>query len=140
LDGEFRISGVLEGPRKDGKFLVSWEGYASSGNTWEPRSNLPEDIEDMWVRSSDEESPAKSPAKSPAMSPEALAKFHRVRAVLHGSRASVALAAATNATLVSTGDPPTAAEGDDSSDSSGDDVPIAAELSGLSPAQWAAAS
>ena len=48
LQGEYEISRILEGPRKDGKYLVSWEGYGSDGNTWEPRCNLPDDIDDMW--------------------------------------------------------------------------------------------
>ena len=44
------MSGVLLGPRKeDNKYLVSWEGYGDSGNTWEPRSNIREEIYDYWV-------------------------------------------------------------------------------------------
>ena len=47
------MSGVLQGPReKDNKYLVSWEGYGDSGNTWEPRSNVPEDVYDYWVETS----------------------------------------------------------------------------------------
>ena len=117
---------------------MSWEGYDSSGNTWEPRSNLPDDIDDMWLRSSDEESPAKSPAKSPA---QALAKSPAKSTAKSLFLASVALAAATNAVLVSTDDLPTAAAGDVSSDESGDDVPIAQLLArAASPPASAAAS
>ena len=44
LEGEFIVSKILKGPRKkDKKYLVSWEGYGSEGNTWEPRANLPDD-------------------------------------------------------------------------------------------------
>lgn len=39
-DGEFHISGVLKGPRKEGKCLVSREGHETDSNTREPRSNL----------------------------------------------------------------------------------------------------
>ena len=50
------MSGVLLGPRKkDNKYLVSWEGYGDSGNTWEPRSNVPDDIYDYYQRNSEDD-------------------------------------------------------------------------------------
>ena len=39
-DDEYQVEAVL-GERDDGKLLVSWVGYDSSGNTWEPESELP---------------------------------------------------------------------------------------------------
>ena len=38
---EFSVEGIVDGPRlNDGKFLIKWTGFASSENTWEPRSHF----------------------------------------------------------------------------------------------------
>jgi hypothetical protein len=38
----FMFEDIIDGPRrKDGKYLVSWEGHAEDHNTWEPPTNTP---------------------------------------------------------------------------------------------------
>jgi hypothetical protein len=57
LEGEYVIENILQGPRlADGKYLVRWQGYDASGDTWEPRANLPDDISNLMLdeSSSDE--------------------------------------------------------------------------------------
>ena len=55
LDGDYVVSEIVEGPRKkDGKYLVRWEGYGSDDNTWEPRANLPDECFEDKEKSSDE--------------------------------------------------------------------------------------
>ena len=55
LEGEFVIDKILKGPRStDRKYLVSWEGYSSKDNTWEPKKNLPKDFEKFMSQTPDE--------------------------------------------------------------------------------------
>jgi hypothetical protein len=39
----FYMDYIVDGPDNRGRFLVKWEGYPSSENTWEPTDNLPAD-------------------------------------------------------------------------------------------------
>jgi hypothetical protein len=57
LEDSYEVESIVEGPRKkDGKYLVSWVGYAAAENTWEPKSNLPPSCFSAGNESSSDES------------------------------------------------------------------------------------
>jgi hypothetical protein len=41
--GSFVVDAIVKGPRKDGKYLVSWRGYEGQ-DTWEPVDHLHPDL------------------------------------------------------------------------------------------------